>query len=121
MIIIKTIVRATDTTGARLCECIKILRSKYYNGKLTDYIIIAVKTALTNRKIKRHEVYKGIVVRIKKKTMRFHGGKITFEDNGIVLFNKRNEIFASRVLGPVCTELRKEKIVKILTMSGVII
>jgi len=121
MIIIKTIVKITDTSGGRLTECIKILRSKFYNGKLTDYIIVAVKTAFTNRKVKRHDIYKGIVVRIKKKTNRFSGIKIKFGDNAIVVFNKRNEIFASRVKGPVCTELRKEKLTKILNMSGVIL
>ena len=121
MIIIKTILKVTDTSGARLAECIKVLRSKFYNGKLTDYVIVAIKTAFVNRKVGRHEVYKGIIVRIKRKIVRYNSLKLSFEDTAIVLFNKRNEIFASRIKGPVCTELRKEKIVKILNMSGVIV
>lgn len=113
--------RATDSSGARLCECIKILRSKYFYGKLVDYVIVAVKTAYTDRKLKRHEIYKTIVVRIKKKTTRYIGSKIMYEDNAIVLYNKRNDLFSSRVKGPVCVELRIEKISRIMMLSGIIL
>jgi large subunit ribosomal protein L14 len=125
MITIKSYVYISDSSGARIGECIKVLRSKYYHAKLADQIIIAVKVALTDRKAKRHDVLKGTVLRLRKTTSRRTGMKISFEDNAITVYNKRNEIMGSRLFGPVVHELRyatgKKKHTKILSLASSVI
>lgn len=125
MITIKTYVNISDSSGARIGECIKVLRSKYYHAKLSDQIIIAVKVALDDRKAKRHDVLKGTIIRLKKFTSRPTGIKIKFEDNAIIVYNKRNEVMASRIFGPVAYELRfaigKKKHTKILSLASSVV
>lgn len=125
MITVKSFVYISDSSGARIGECIKVLRSKYYHAKLADQIMIAVKVALTERKAKRHDVLKGTILRLKKTTSRSNGMKISFEDNAITVYNKRNEIMASRLFGPVVYELRyatgKKKHTKILSLASSVI
>jgi large subunit ribosomal protein L14 len=125
MITVKSFVFISDSSGARIGECIKVLRSKYYHAKLADQIIIAVKIALINRKAKRHDVLKGTILRLKKTTTRTSGMKIRFGDNSVVVYNKRNELMGSRIFGPVAQELRiatgKKKHIKILSIASSII
>lgn len=125
MITIKSYVYISDSSGARIGECIKVLRSKYYHAKLTDQVIIAVKVALTDRKAKRHDVLRGTVIRLTKTTSRPTGMKIKFEDNAITVYNKRDELMGSRLFGPVVYELRfalgKKKHTKILSLASSVI
>jgi large subunit ribosomal protein L14 len=125
MVTIKSYVYISDSSGARIGECIKVLRSKYYHAKLADQIILSVKVALPDRKVKRHDVLKGTIIRLKKKTSRTNGMKIEFQDNAVVIYNKRNELMGSRLFGPVVHELRiatgKQKNIKILSIAAVVI
>ena len=125
MITIKSYVNISDSSGARIGECIKVLRSKYYHAKLADQIILAVKVALTERKAKRHDVLKATILRLKKTTSRASGMKIKFGDNAVTVYNKRNELMGSRLFGPVVHELRvamgKKKHTKILSIASAIV
>jgi large subunit ribosomal protein L14 len=125
MVTIKSYVYISDSSGARIGECIKVLRSKYYHAKLADQIILSVKVALPDRKVKRHDVLKGTIIRLKKKTSRTNGMKIEFQDNAVIIYNKRNELMGSRLFGPVVHELRiatgKKKNIKILSIAAVVI
>lgn len=125
MITIKSYINISDSSGARIGECIKVLKSKYYHAKLADQIILAVKTALSYRKAKRHDVLKGTILRLKKITSRTNGIKIKFGDNAVVVYNKRNELIGSRLFGPVAQELRiatgKKKHTKLLSIASAVI
>ena len=125
MISILSRVYITDSSGGRISVCIKVLQSKYYHASLANQIIVAVKTVLSDRKAKRHDVLKGTIVRLVKKTSRPNGIKIWFEDNAIVVYTKREELMGTRIFGPVTYELRfalgKKKHTKILTLASSII
>lgn len=125
MITIKSYVYISDSSGARIGECIKVLKSKYYHAKLADKIIVAVKVALTDRKAKRHDVLKATVIRLKKFTTRTTGIKVKFNDNAVVVYNKRNELMGSRIFGPVVHELRvatgKKKNTKLLSIAAAVV
>jgi large subunit ribosomal protein L14 len=125
MISILSHVYISDSSGARIGVCIKVLHSKYYFARLTNQIIIAVKVVLADRKAKRHDVLKGTVVRMVRKTFRPMGSRIWFEDNAIVVYSKREELMGSRIFGPVPYELRfalgKKKHTKILSLAPSIV
>lgn len=122
MITIKTKIYISDSSGARIGECIKVLRSKYYHARITNQIIIAVKVVLADRKAKRHDILKGTIIRLARKTIRLDGTKVWFGDNAIVVYNKREELMGKRIFGPVTYELRyalgKKKHTKILTLAS---
>jgi large subunit ribosomal protein L14 len=122
MITIKSYVNIADNSGARIGQCVKVLGSKYYHARVSNQIILAVKVALTDRKIKRRDVLKGTILRLRKATFRSNGMKIKFQDNAVVVYNKRDELMGSRLFGPVAQELRiakgKKKNSKILSPAA---
>ncbi len=118
MIFIKSRVHVSDSSGARIARIIKVLKSKFYHGKLGQDIILTVKTALFNRKAKKHNVMKGTIIRLHKNTYRYMGNRISFSDNAVIVYNIRNEIVAKRLYGPVALELRIANSIRILSLAA---
>jgi len=121
MIFIKTKVNITDNSGGKLGECIRVFGSKYENAFLSDSIVIAVKKAIAKKKVKLHDVRIGIIVRMGRKTYRQNGITINFSDNAVVLLDKRNDLAANRIFGPVASELITNKYNKIIFLAPSII
>lgn len=121
MVFIKTKVNITDNSGGKLGECIRVLRSKYENAFLSDFIILSVKKAITNKKVKVHDVRIGIVVRMGRKTYRKNGITVSFSDNAVVLLDKRNDIAGNRIFGPIASELVTNKYNKVIFLAPSVI
>ena len=68
MIQIQTELLVADNTGAKRVECIKVLGgSKRRYAGVGDLIVVSVKDALPNGKVKKGSVHKAVVVRTKKR------------------------------------------------------
>jgi large subunit ribosomal protein L14 len=118
MIQMRTILDVADNSGARKVGCIKVLgssRRKY--ASLGDVIVVSVKDAIPNAKIKKGDVVKAVVVRTKKGVKRVDGSYIKFDDNSAVLINQQNEPLGTRIFGPVARELRAKKFMKIISLA----
>jgi large subunit ribosomal protein L14 len=118
MIQMQTILDVADNSGARKVGCIKVLgssRRKY--ASLGDVIVVSVKDAIPNAKIKKGDVVKAVVVRTKKGVKRADGSYIKFDDNSAVLINQQNEPLGTRIFGPVARELRAKKFMKIISLA----
>jgi large subunit ribosomal protein L14 len=118
MIQMRTILDVADNSGARKVGCIKVLgssRRKY--ASLGDVIVVSVKDAIPNAKIKKGDVVKAVVVRTKKGVRRVDGSYIKFDDNSAVLINQQNEPLGTRIFGPVARELRAKKFMKIISLA----
>ncbi|OGP93689.1 MAG: 50S ribosomal protein L14 [Deltaproteobacteria bacterium RBG_16_54_18] len=118
MIQMRTILDVADNSGARKVGCIKVLgssRRKY--ASLGDVIVVSVKDAIPNAKIKKGDVVKAVVVRTKKGVKRLDGSYIKFDDNSAVLINQQNEPLGTRIFGPVARELRAKKFMKIISLA----
>jgi large subunit ribosomal protein L14 len=118
MIQMRTILDVADNSGARKVGCIKVLgssRRKY--ASLGDVIVVSVKDAIPNAKIKKGDVVKAVVVRTKKGVKRMDGSYIKFDDNSAVLINQQNEPLGTRIFGPVARELRAKKFMKIISLA----
>jgi large subunit ribosomal protein L14 len=118
MIQMQTILDVADNSGARKVGCIKVLgssRRKY--ASLGDVIVVSVKDAIPNAKIKKGDVVKAVVVRTKKGVKRADGSYIKFDDNSAVLINPQNEPLGTRIFGPVARELRAKKFMKIISLA----
>lgn len=114
----QTLLEVADNSGAKKVMCIKVLGG---SGKMTanigDIIVVSVKEALPRTKVKKGDVYKGVIIRTKSGLHRFDGSRLQFDQNAIVLLNKQGEPMGTRVLGVVPRELRKKNFTKILSLA----
>jgi large subunit ribosomal protein L14 len=107
-----------DNSGAKKLFCIKVLggsRRKY--ASIGDIIVVSIKEAIPNAKVKKGDVAKAVVVRTKKELARPDGTYIRFDSNSAVLINKDNEPIGTRIFGPVARELRAKKFMKIVSLA----
>src|SRR5947209_16494033 len=118
MVQAESILDVADNSGARKVLCIKVLggtRRKY--ASVGDIIVVSVKEAIPNAKVKKGEVAKAVIVRTKKEIARADGSYIRFDSNSAVLINKDNEPIGTRIFGPVARELRAKKFMKIISLA----
>ncbi len=96
-----------DNSGAKEVLCIRVLggTGKRY-ATVGDIIVVAVKSVIPSRDVKKGAVSKAIIVRTKKEVRRQDGSYIRFDDNACVLLNGAGEMRGSRIFGPVARELR---------------
>ena len=118
MIIAETKLNVADNSGAKLVQCIKVLGgSKRRSASLGDLIVVSVKEAIPNGKVKKGEVTRAVVVRTKKGVSRQDGSTIRFDKNSAVLLTKEGEPIGTRIFGPVTRELRLKKFTKIISLA----
>ena len=118
MIQVQTKLNVADNSGAKQLQCIRVLggtRRRY--ARVGDIIVVAVKEALPNSKVKKGDVKRAVVVRTIKETRRPDGSYIRFSDNSAVLINPQGEPIGTRILGPVARELRARKFMKIISLA----
>ena len=107
-----------DNSGAKKVMCIRVLggtRRKY--ASLGDIIVVSIKEAIPNAKVKKGEVVKAVIVRTKKEVSRQDGSYIRFDSNSAVLVDKDNEPVGTRIFGPVARELRAKRFMKIISLA----
>lgn len=108
-----------DNSGAKTCECIRVLggtRRRY--ARVGDIIIAAVKSAIPNGNVKKGQVVKCVVVRTRKEIGRQDGSYIRFSDNAAVILQDNGEDpVGTRIFGPVARELRAKKFMKIVSLA----
>ena len=118
MIQTTSVLDVADNSGAKKLMCIKVLGgSKRKYASIGDVIVVSVKEAIPNAKIKKGEVAKAVIVRTKKEISRNDGSYIRFDENSAVLINKDNEPVGTRIFGPVARELRAKKFMKIISLA----
>ena len=118
MIQMQTNLLAADNSGAKRLQCIKVLGgSKRRYAGLGDVIVVSVKEAIPNSKVKKGSVVKAVIVRTAKETRRGDGSYIRFDDNSAVLINQANEPIGTRIFGPVARELRAKSFMKIISLA----
>jgi large subunit ribosomal protein L14 len=118
MIQAETKLTVADNSGARMVYCIKVLggsRRRY--ASIGDIIVVSVKEAIPNAKVKKGDVLKAVVVRTKKEIRRPDGSYIRFDDNSAVLINTQREPLGTRIFGPVARELRAKRFMKIVSLA----
>lgn len=82
-----------------------------------DVIVVSVKDAVPNGKVKKGDVHRALIVRTKKGVRRPDGSVIKFDTNAVVLLNKQGEPLGTRVFGPVTRELRAKKFLRVVSLA----
>jgi large subunit ribosomal protein L14 len=107
-----------DNSGARKVACIRVLggtRRKY--ASIGDIIVVSVKDAIPNGRVKKGDVRRAVVVRTRKEVARPDGSYIRFDDNAAVLVDQAREPIGTRIFGPVARELRARRFMKIISLA----
>lgn len=118
MIQMQSILNVADNSGGKKVMCIKVLGGSHHMiAGLGDVIVVSIKEAIPNGKVKKGDVHRALIVRTKKGVRRQDGSTIKFDSNAVVLLNKQGEPIGTRVFGPVTRELRSKKFVKIVSLA----
>lgn len=114
----ESVLEVADNSGARKVACIRVLggtRRRY--ASVGDIIVVSVKDAIPNARVKKGEVRKAVVVRTAKAIGRPDGSYIKFDDNAAVLIDQAKEPIGTRIFGPVARELRARRFMKIVSLA----
>lgn len=115
----RTILVSADNTGARRIQCIRVLGGyKKRYARVGDIISVSLKEVTPHSSVKKGEVAHAVIVRTRKETRRKDGTYIRFDDNAVVLVDKKSkEPKGSRIFGPVARELRARGFSKIISLA----
>ncbi len=114
----ESMLEVADNSGARRVSCIRVLggsRRRY--ASIGDVIVVSVKDAIPNGRVKKGEVRRAVVVRTAKSVPRPDGSYIKFDDNAAVLIDAQREPVGTRIFGPVARELRARRFMKIVSLA----
>ena len=118
MIQMQSRLNVADNSGAKEVMCVKVLGgSKRRFASIGDIIVVSIKDAIPNAKVKKGDVSKAVIVRTIHKLRRADGSYIRFDDNSAVLINAAKEPIGTRIFGPVARELRAKQFVKIVSLA----
>lgn len=118
MIQMQTLLNVADNSGAKKVACIKVIGgSKRRYASVGDVIIVSVKEAIANSKVKKGDVMKAVIVRTVKEVRRADGSYLKFDDNSAVLISNQMEPIGTRIFGPVARELRAKQFMKIVSLA----
>jgi len=118
MIQTETLLNVADNSGAKKVLCIRVLggtRKRY--ARVGDVIVVTVKEAIPNAKVKKGDVLKAVIVRTAKELRRNDDTSVKFDDNSAVLLSASGEPIGTRIFGPVARELRPMGYMKIISLA----
>lgn len=118
MIQAQTRLTVADNTGARELMCIRVMGSSNRRyASVGDVVVAVVKDALPNMPVKKSEIVKAVIVRVRNHIRRPDGSTIRFDDNAAVIIQKDGNPKGTRVFGPIARELRDKNFTKIVSLA----
>ena len=107
-----------ENSGAKEIMCIRVLGGSFRrDGSIGDVIVASVKSATPGGAVKKGDVVKAVVVRMRKQKRRPDGSYIRFDDNAAVIINDQKMPRGTRIFGPVARELREKDFMKIVSLA----
>lgn len=105
----RSIIKVADNSGAKFVRCFRILggsRKRY--ARIGEIIIASVQVAEPRKAIKKKEIVRALVVRLRKPLRRPDGSWIRFDENAVVLIDEKKEPRATRIFGPLPREIKEK-------------
>ncbi len=113
----RTLLKVADNSGAKIVRCFRILggsRKRY--GRIGDIVVASVQIAEPRKPVKKKDKVKALIIRTKSPLRRPDGSYIRFDDNAVVLVDKK-EPRATRIFGPVPREIKDLGYDKIISLA----
>ena len=118
MIQTQTLLNVADNSGARKVMCVRVLggtRKRY--AEIGDVIVVSIKEALPQSKVKKGDVVKAVIVRTLNSYKRPDDTWVRFDENAAVILANSGEPVGTRIFGPVARELRNQGFMKIISLA----
>jgi len=118
MIQTQTRLNVADNSGAKEIMCIGVLggSQRIYAG-IGDVIVATVKEAIPGGVVKKGDIVRAVIVRVKKPIKRSDGSYLRFDENAGVIIDNQNNPRGTRIFGPVARELREKNFMKIVSLA----
>jgi len=118
MIQTESVLKVADNSGAKSVLCIKVLGgSKRRYAGIGDVIVVSIREAIPNSKVKKGDVMKAVIVRTVTQIRRPEDTFVRFDENSAVLIAANGEPIGTRIFGPVARELRAKGYMKIISLA----
>jgi large subunit ribosomal protein L14 len=119
MIQLRTMVKVADNSGAKKLQVITVLGSSGRRyAYVGDVIVASVKEAEPRATVKKKDVVRAVVVRVRKEHKRSDGSAIRFDENAAVVLQKESqEPIGTRVFGPIAREVRSSGFQKVASLA----
>ena len=119
----ETLLKIGDNSGGKYCVCIQVSPYAPRQGAvLGTFITVVIKTCKTHKPVKKHEIYKAIVIRTSSWITRKSIGNFKFDNNTVILLDTKGNPKGKRIYGPVLENLKKfKKFSKIISLSKIIL
>ena len=122
MIQMQTRMPVADNTGAKEVMCIKVLGgTRRRTAGLGDVVVCSVKSVIPGSEIKKGQVVKGVVGRVKAPVRRIDGSYVRFDSNALVLIDNDKNPRGTRIFGAVARELRDKNFMKIVSLAAEVV
>ena len=98
--------QVADNTGAKIAQIINVLKlggtmRRYPAAGVGDLVRVSIKRGTPET---RRQMYDAVVIRQRRPFRRVDGTWVQFEDNAVVITNRRGEVQSSDIKGPVSRE-----------------
>jgi large subunit ribosomal protein L14 len=119
MVQLESMLKVADNTGAKRLQVIRVLGGyKKRYAVIGDLVTAAVKEAVPHANVKKGDVVTAVLVRSRKETRRKDGTYIRFDENAVVIIDKKTkDPKGTRIFGPVARELRNAGFTKIISLA----
>lgn len=104
----RSILKVADNSGAKTVRCFRIpggSRRRY--ARTGDILIASVRVVEPRKQVKKKDIVRALVVRTKQILRRPDGSAVRFDENAVVLVDKK-EPRGTRVFGPVPREIKEK-------------
>lgn len=122
----ESVISVIDNTGAKKAKIIGIPHgSRKKNATIGDYVTVAIQEAAPNGSVKKGQVVRALVVRVRKEVGRKDGTYIRFGDNACVIveISEKGEVKpkGKRIFGPIAREIREMGLKSITNLAEEVI
>ncbi len=121
----RSIVKIADNSGAKIGRVFKVLgSSKKRYARVGELVTFSVQKAEPRKEIKKKAVLLGLVVRQKSPLRRKDGSYIRFDENAIIVVDrKKTEVVprAGRIFGPIPREIAEAGYQAIVSLAPEVI
>ena len=124
MVQLRSKLKLADNSGAKSLRLIHIHGgSKRTYGYLGDVITASVIQADPQGQVKKGEVVKAVIVRVKKEARRVDGSYVRFDENAAVIVEaiKNPQPKGTRIFGPIAREVKEAGFSKIASLAPEVI
>ena len=107
MIFKESILDVIDNSGAKKANCFATYSAGKY-AAVGDVIMVSIRAAIPNAKVKTGEKYKAIIVRTKSPIRRKAGDDVCFNNNAVILINEKGDPIGTRITSLVPREVSQK-------------